>query len=718
MKIILATFALSLFFICADCQVLFEENFESNELPMGWTIQTEANDGGWNIGSAQALSSQDFFFTANGSSTIIATNDDGCNCDKSNDLLITDAIDPGSNTNLFLNFDLYYSNQLFQFDQEVGTVEISYDRENWEVLDTLHGHLGVWDEHNISLAGKLDSGPFYVGFRYNDDGGWMFGMGLDNISVTVPTPMELELYDVIATKFGETNCPIDIAAAIWNKGGEVIEDVIVTLTVDGVETSQEYIGLGLGSLEFTNLELTNAWLPERSGFFDVKVTVSTVGDASLDNNEISFQAEIFDKLTAPDKILEIMAMPKVEEMSDATSRLDRPTDLDFFPINGKDELWIVNQRTEDAGGSTVIVKNATQGPQSFVRQVDGNAWHFMSLPTGIAFSDDNFNFATSPGVLDANHGGGTFTGPALWSSDPAVYAQPSGGNGSHLDMLHGSPYSMGIAHEKDNVFWVYDNHNNDIVRYDFADDHGPGADDHSDGIIHRYSNIGIDRILDIPNHLILDKETGWLYFTDNGKSRVMRLDINSGTGSTTLGSVNEPLAEHKRISGFTVEVIIDSDLVFPAGIEIFEGKLLVGDWGTGELVAYDMNDGFKELARIETVQGLCGIKVGPDGNIWTVNREGNTLNVISVGDDVANTNLKDAELVKVYPNPAVDRITIKVDHPDSYTLSMIDAKGSIVHSEKGRGSRAINVEHLDTGMYILQVISADVSFSQTVMVTR
>lgn len=699
-------------------QALFSEDFESGELPLGWSIETKAIDNGWNVGSTQALSSQDFFYTANGSSNIIGTNDDACDCDKSSDLLITDLIDPLSYDNLFLNFDLYFSNRLFQFKQEAGTVELSYDKVNWEVLDTLHGHLGVWDTHNISLADKLGAGPFYIGFRYNDDESWLFGMGLDNISVTVPPAMEIELFDAVATRFGETNCPIDISAAVWNKGGEVINDITVSLTVNGVTTSQEFNDLNLLPLEFRNLDLSDSWLPERAGFFNITLEISTPGDNSLDNNTVEFQAEIFDKLTTPDKILEIFAMPKVEEVEGATANLELPTDLDFFPINGKDELWIVNQRVEDSGGSTVIVRSATQGPQSYVRQVDGNAWHFMSLPTGIAFSDDNFNFATSPGVLDANHSGGTFTGPALWSSDPAIYAQPSGGNGSHLDMLHGSPFSMGIAHEKDNVFWVYDDYNNDIVRYDFVDDHGPGADDHSDGIIHRYSDIGIAKRLDIPNHLIMDKESGWLYFTDNGKSRVMRLDINSGTGSSSLGLLNEPLAEHRSISGFTVETIIDSELIFPAGIEIFEGKLLVGDWATGEIIAYDMNNNFEELGRIETEQGLCGIKVGPDGNIWSVNREGNTLNVISVGDDVSNSNIDTEERVRVYPNPTHDRVAIKVNHTTDYVFRLSDAQGKVVLTETMNGLGFVDLDHLDSGMYSLQVMGKGYSHSQKLIITR
>jgi hypothetical protein len=136
---------------------------------------------------------------------------------------------------------------------------------------------------------------------------------------------------------------------------------------------------------------------------------------------------------------------------------------------------------------------------------------------------------------------------------------------------------MGIAHEVDNVFWVYDDWNNDIVRYDFVDDHGPGADDHADGIVRRYSNIGIEADGDIPNHLILDKDTDWLYFVDNGNDRVIRLDINSATNSNGLPGINEPLAEHSSMTGFDYEVIIDSDLERPCGIEIFENTLLVGE---------------------------------------------------------------------------------------------------------------------------------------------
>ena len=136
----------------------------------------------------------------------------------------------------------------------------------------------------------------------------------------------------------------------------------------------------------------------------------------------------------------------------------------------RNELAINSKRTPAAARSPFF----DAGFRHPSYKQDGNAWHFMSLPTGIAMSD-NGNFATSNGVYDANHDGGSpFTGPTLWSSDMSIYAEPSGGNGSHLDMLHESPYCQGIASETLNRFWVVDGNLGDIVMYDFKADHGPG----------------------------------------------------------------------------------------------------------------------------------------------------------------------------------------------------------------------------------------------------
>jgi len=312
-------------------------------------------------------------------------------------------------------------------------------------------------------------------------------------------------------------------------------------------------------------------------------------------------------------------------------------DLDFHP-NG--DLWVVNKGTEGTGGSTVKFINPGESNQSSVYKKDGNSYHFMSLPSGIAFSN-NGNFATSTSVYDANHNGGApFTGPALWSSDPAIYAMPSGGNGSHLDMLHASSYAMGIAHETANVFWIFDGNNNDIVRYDFVDDHGAGNSYHDDGKIRRFTGMPVSRIDDvIGSHMELDKSTGWLYIVDNGNQRVLRLDINSGTlGGTPSYGPYEPLAEYKNVNGATWEIVVDSGLIEPSGIDVINDRMIVTDHSTGEIIIYDITTvPAVEMKRIATGNpGVMGTVIGPEGRIWYVNYQTNQVIKIEPSS-IANT---------------------------------------------------------------------------------
>lgn len=303
-------------------------------------------------------------------------------------------------------------------------------------------------------------------------------------------------------------------------------------------------------------------------------------------------------------------------------KINIPQDLDFHPTRAN-ELWVLNKDNENTGGSTVTITDAGGPNQKAVHLRDGNAWHFMPLPTALAFSE-NGNWATSSGIFSANHNNDPFTGPALWSSDMSVYAQPSGGNGSHLDMLHQSPYGMGIASEKDNVFWLFDGYHGNIVRYDFAHDHGPGNDDHSDGKVHRYTQAKVKKS-DIPSHLVLDKNSGWLYVASAADGKIFRLNIKTGARFRDLQPAYEPLAEYWEMQGAQWEVFAEGNITKPCGIEVREKRLFVSDYETGDIIAYNIENK-TELGRIKTSKkGITGIKVSPDGKLWFVNSITNEL---------------------------------------------------------------------------------------------
>ena len=319
--------------------------------------------------------------------------------------------------------------------------------------------------------------------------------------------------------------------------------------------------------------------------------------------------------------------PEFTVIGNSTHNILDPQDLDFNPTRAN-ELWVINKGIEATGGSTVMFGNVGSPQQYFDYRQDGNAWHFMSLPSALSFSNTG-DWATSANVQDANHQGGDFTGPTLWSGNLNIYAKDAGPgtNGSHLDMLHASPFSMGIESERDNIYWVFDGYNGNIARYNFTSDHGPGQHYHGDGKVHRYTEVKVKRLPDVPSHMVLDKQKTWLYIVDGGNKRILRMDVHSGNKLRDLNLINEELAEYWEMGDAVWQQFIAPDfgLIKPCGIDLKDNRLFISDYETGEIICIDILTS-KEIGRINTgKKGIMGIKIGPDNKIWYVNAISNEV---------------------------------------------------------------------------------------------
>ncbi len=404
-----------------------------------------------------------------------------------------------------------------------------------------------------------------------------------------------------------------------------------------------------------------------------------------------------------------------------------PRDLDFHP--SRDELWVVLKETENGGGKTALIKQPGKTGQTVLVQKDGNAWHFMSLPTGIAFSPNkgapNNTFATSPGVFDANHNGGApFTGPSLWSSNPLVYAQNPGAglNGSHLDMLHESPYSMGICADVDNIFWVNDGYHNTVVRYDFKADHGPGAAYHGDGVVRQYTGLALveDPTQHIVSHLILDKTTGWLYIADTGNKRIVRLNTTTGSKAGNLSGYETPMAEYSNYTGYSSNVFVTSTgaTSSPSGIDFVGNRLIVSDYATGNILVYGLGGTTGTLlGTISTgAAGIMGVKINPtDGKIWYVNA---TTNQVVRLNPVSATGITEEEVVndiQLYPNPASgSQVTFSGLSQTLTNIKIYNTVGQLVLETKANeGNSTIDISKLSRGTYIVQLYNAELNTNTT-----
>jgi hypothetical protein len=292
-----------------------------------------------------------------------------------------------------------------------------------------------------------------------------------------------------------------------------------------------------------------------------------------------------------------------------------PVDLEFDPRNPGD-LWVIGY----VDSSVHVGKGLDGDSPSWARYVDPAARHFMHKPPAIAIGDNGF-WATC-GDND-NPGTPNFMGPALFTTDLEIFAKPTpGGLGSHYDMLHATPFCRGIAHVEENVYWLFNAHDESLDKYNFNEDHGPGEDDHSDGEIYRYAAGQVKGADNVVSHVFYDHEDKHLYVADTGNKRIVRLDTTSGTKGGPLPRRNEPLKANAFMEGTEVEEIVPPGVLEqPSGIEVHNGLIYVTDAAMSSFHVFDKTG--KEIRLLETdLPGgsLAGFTFGFDGKIWFTDR--------------------------------------------------------------------------------------------------
>ncbi len=324
------------------------------------------------------------------------------------------------------------------------------------------------------------------------------------------------------------------------------------------------------------------------------------------------------------------------------------TDLEFNPENDE-QLWLVQRQslsnspcteTVRTGcgaliGFATIITNPGEANQTNDRREDGNAWHFLRRPSSMAFGQPGVwascSDARTGNFTDANV---DYMGPSLWSSDLDVFAKDPGVdsngrplNGSHLDMLHETPFCMGIAHEVDNVFWAFNGNVGSIDKIDFAADHGAGYHDHSDGKVYRYAIGELLRVPHLPSGMHFDSNTNLLYVVDTGNKRIISMDTKSGERAGAIEPIYEQLADNAVFNNAKVEEVVKAGaLEKPSGMLIHEDTIYVSDNATGKIHAFDFEG--KELRQLQTPfddGDLSAITLGPDGKIYIASLKDSTV---------------------------------------------------------------------------------------------
>ncbi|MEO0468932.1 MAG: T9SS type A sorting domain-containing protein, partial [Bacteroidota bacterium] len=161
---------------------ILTEDFEAGALPAGWSLdQATAGSDEYQFGTNAALSSANFTIPANGS-LVAASNDDNCNCDKSEDRLNLPAQDLSAFVSASLQYDAYFQGDTYQGNTESAFVEISIDGgTTWDQYAIPAA--GTWNTYTLDLSSYAGNNNVLISFRYNDGNGWLYGVALDNIQL-------------------------------------------------------------------------------------------------------------------------------------------------------------------------------------------------------------------------------------------------------------------------------------------------------------------------------------------------------------------------------------------------------------------------------------------------------------------------------------------------------------------------------------------------------
>ena len=284
---------------------------------------------------------------------------------------------------------------------------------------------------------------------------------------------------------------------------------------------------------------------------------------------------------------------------------DEPTGLAFRP--GSEELWVTNH-----GDDSIAIVEGASGDAAVTNRRDAYAEHFVARPDGLAFDSDGTYLAVAN---DSNNElrdmhfeinpernrffkNNNFMGPTLFDSETYARAgqskgylddwpQPGFGHdppddvprhqcptkywsqeaedcvwpreGSHLDMLHGTPLAAGIAHLDDNLYYVLDGcgsrtalnrckGDGHVAMVDFNRDHQEGNGFHGDGIIERFIDAPFTRADGLPSGIA--EHDGDVYYSDTGGGAVRRLDPSSGEREVVVGSWHPgPVTHHEQGNG-------------------------------------------------------------------------------------------------------------------------------------------------------------------------
>lgn len=277
--------------------VLLEANFDDGLMPAGWSTSGNPGSSGFSVGSSADAAGP--YFTPPEHGNVAYTNDDACNCDKSNDQLLTSEFTVVENTLLtfsvlFLNNDAY--------GDEMATVTATNDGgTTWFSILNIENGDANWQDITVSLN-DLAGETIQLAFNYDDGGGWSWLCVLDDIKVYVPADIDVAIGTIQIDKFLVPGY-YPVTATITNVGANTIESFYAISTIDGETGFEEFSGLSIAPLSSYTFTLAEELLINADGLVDITLIADAPnGEADANPGDNTALEQVLGMTRTPQKV--------------------------------------------------------------------------------------------------------------------------------------------------------------------------------------------------------------------------------------------------------------------------------------------------------------------------------------------------------------------------------------------------------------------------------
>ncbi|WP_129746796.1 M4 family metallopeptidase [Flavobacterium anhuiense] len=155
----------------------YKMDFEDASKYKGWRTAENKGSAGWKHGLRPDLGSPGWFIADH--TKFMASNDDKCNCDAANDMLVSPVFDLTNYKAAHLTFDGFGDAQHLSD----GYVKVSTDGgETWKEVFKMP-YYGNWWEYGVDLTEYAGKSCVMIAFVHNDNGYFANGFAVDNIEI-------------------------------------------------------------------------------------------------------------------------------------------------------------------------------------------------------------------------------------------------------------------------------------------------------------------------------------------------------------------------------------------------------------------------------------------------------------------------------------------------------------------------------------------------------